>query len=429
MRKWSAFLMTGLAFGLGWAIRGHFGHEHGAAWAGAMGALAVIVALRREDFARRMPTLAALGAIGWAVGGMMSYGLIVGICRASDFINSWYGFAMLAVIGAGYGFIGGGLLGLGMETTEKKRPDWASLLAQMVAGAWICWGLIIYQLEWKMTPPRSELWAACLGISLALGWYLHRNGFKRALAMGGYAALGAGFGFAFGNFLQIMGNLSGVSFNWWNVMEFSLGFFGGLGMIFAAYTRDWQESVHPSKTANWLSILLLLVLIPLSNLVQAFHIKEFTTMGENAGIADPLNYAYWQIWLGLLVVLIFALPGILAWGRTQDKPAMLNKWIVPLSLTVYSAFYIFFGHIKKGVSYHSFSNQLEQYFYWVILAAITVIWVVAYRRQQVAEIITIQSENWKRWIIWIGALIAITALIALISISSHDGLPGANTRF
>jgi len=429
MKKWQAFLLAGLAMGLGWAIRGHFGHEHGAAWAGGMGALAILVAMRREDFARRLPVLAALGAIGWAVGGMMSYGLIVGVCKATDFLNSYYGFTMLAVIGAGYGFIGGGLLGLGMETTETKRPDWPALLAQMVAGAWIFWGLIIYQFEWKMTPPRSELWAACLGISLALGWYLHRNGFKRALAMAGYAGLGAGFGFSFGNFLQIMGEISGLRFNWWNVMEFSLGFFGGLGMIYAAYSREWPTTAQPSKMANALSLAFLLLAIPLSNIAQAFEIKEFSGMAERIGLSDPLAFAWWQYHLGFLVVLVFASVGFLLWRRNQDNASVLTRWVAPLFLFIYSAYYLIFSHIKKGFLVAAYGLQLEQYFYWVFFSLMLVLCYMNYRKEATAEITPIAPETWQRWVGLTIGLLVVLAIVALINIHSHDALPGTNLRF
>jgi hypothetical protein len=36
-------LIVGMAFGTAWAIRGQFGHEQGAAWAGGIGGLALIL--------------------------------------------------------------------------------------------------------------------------------------------------------------------------------------------------------------------------------------------------------------------------------------------------------------------------------------------------------------------------------------------------
>ena len=206
MSKAIAILFVSLTLGLGWAIRGHFGHEWGAAWAGVMAGLAVVAISRRNDWAGRTPVVGALAGVGWAVGGMMSYGRVVGFCRGSYFLDVYYGLLMLAVIGGLYGLIGGGFLGLALETSERRKPDWAALITQMVAAAMLAWGLLIYQLEWLMTPPRSELWAACLGAGVALVWYCHRGGYHLAFRTAIYSALGAGFGFAFGNFSANVGH-------------------------------------------------------------------------------------------------------------------------------------------------------------------------------------------------------------------------------
>jgi hypothetical protein len=39
---WS-MLLAGMALGTAWDIRGQFGHEQGAAWAGAIGSLSVLI--------------------------------------------------------------------------------------------------------------------------------------------------------------------------------------------------------------------------------------------------------------------------------------------------------------------------------------------------------------------------------------------------
>src|SRR5690625_5850073 len=80
-----------------------------------------------------------------------------------------------------------------------------------------------------MTPPISELWAACLGAAFALAWYLKRNQFESAFFTAMTTMLGAGFGFGFGNFLQTMGQGMQIGSNWWIVMGNSFDFLGGLG--------------------------------------------------------------------------------------------------------------------------------------------------------------------------------------------------------
>jgi hypothetical protein len=211
-------LTVALTLGTAWAVRGKFGHEQGAAWAGAIGTLAVILVAGREDWYRKVFKILAVAAIGWGISGVMSYGLVVGYGKSTDFSNAFYGLAMLFLIGSLYGFIGGGHFGLALAD-GKSLVTWSSLLAEMVALALVTYGFLINQLEWLMTPPRSEMWAACLGVALALAWYLIRNKEAASLRVAVYTGLGAGFGFAFGNFLQVVGTGSDIPISLWNVME------------------------------------------------------------------------------------------------------------------------------------------------------------------------------------------------------------------
>jgi hypothetical protein len=52
-------LFTAIILGLAWAARGSFGHEQGAAWAGAMGTLALLAVTQREDWLKKAPVLMA----------------------------------------------------------------------------------------------------------------------------------------------------------------------------------------------------------------------------------------------------------------------------------------------------------------------------------------------------------------------------------
>ena len=177
---------AGLVLGLGWALRGHFGHQWGASWAGMLLSLVLLAMANRSDWTSRMPILVALGTLGWSVGGTMSYGILVGYGRGNSFPDVYYGLVMLAVVGFLWGAIGGGFFGLGLETTTEKRPDWISLVTRMAACSWIFYWIIVGVLELKMTPPRSEAWAGCLGAAVALLHYLYRNGYFRALRVALY---------------------------------------------------------------------------------------------------------------------------------------------------------------------------------------------------------------------------------------------------
>ncbi len=314
-KKIIPIFIIALTLGLGWAIRGSFGHEWGASWAGAMGAFAIVVVSGNKNWLKNAPVLASLGAIGWAVGGMSSYGIVIGYCRTNDFLNVLYGFSMLFIIGGIYGFIGGGFLGLGLESEKENKPNWANLISQMVAGAMLTWGFLIYQLEWFMTPPRSELWAAAFGASIALGWFLWRENYKKTLRIALFTSIGAGIGFSFGNFIQVIGAASGIAYNWWNVMEFILGFSGGLAMAYAILTTTWKGEIEFSKSSNLLAIIFLFIVIPYVNFNQSFEREYLTKLSEFQSSLSSFDFASLQIYFTFLTMIVFFVISIFVWKK------------------------------------------------------------------------------------------------------------------
>lgn len=229
-------LIVALSLATAWAIRGQFGHEQGAAWAGAVGGLALVVVSKRKDWYAKMVLIALASAMGWGAGGMISYGQVVGYGKADNFINAFYGLGMLFVIGALFGLLGGGLVGLVLEATKKKKVNWGALVSEMVAGALLTYFFLTEQIGFKMTPPRSEAWALILGAGIAMLLHMARSNRNSAIRVAIFSALGGGFGFSFGNFLQVTGNIVEIPFNMWNVMEYSIGFFGGTGMAYGVFS-------------------------------------------------------------------------------------------------------------------------------------------------------------------------------------------------
>lgn len=422
--------ITALMLGLGWAIRGHFGHEWGASWAGGMAGLAILVTSKRENWHRRTPALAALSAIGWAIAGMASYGILIGYCRGTHFGNVLYGYTTLFIVGGLYGFMGGGLFGLGIESSDKKSPDWARLIVEMFVGGFLFWGFFMYQLEWYMTPPRSELWAGAAGASLALGWYLHREGFHKALRVAIYTMVGAGFGFAFGNLIQTFGASTGLSYNWWNVMEFTLGFCGGLALAWAVATSEWTETRTPSRSGNWLGLLFLFLLIPLINFIEAMKIERFEKLADGLGINDPHTYAVSQAWFGFVLLIIFLTLAVFLWKKSDNtkEPGTLINIVAGLFFSL-SLFYLLDGYIVKGMFYSGLQLGDSSTAYLPIFIAALILFFFG-RRLKIPEIIPVtEEESWKKWAILFAGVVIVLLLIAFISVNMHDGTLKFHERF
>src|SRR5690606_4254598 len=155
----------------------------------------------------------------------------------------------------------------------------------------------------------SELWAACLGAAFALGWYMRRNRFTNSWYVAMLTMLGAGFGFSFGNFLQAMGINARIEINWWNVMEYSIGFFGGLGMAYGIFSRSWPEMPRLSSAAMKWSGLLLFILIPLWTITNSFEYEKILRWAQRTGV-DSIDQYSTSIYLQMTTTCLLALLGL-----------------------------------------------------------------------------------------------------------------------
>lgn len=413
-----SILAVGMALGTAWAVRGKFGHEQGAAWAGAIGALCLILVARRPDWYNKVFRIVMAAAFGWGISGVMSYGVIVGYGRGTDFINVYYGLLMLFVLGVLYGFLGGGLFGLALMDSRTTRVKWASLLTQMIAIGLLTYGVLINQLGWLMTPPRSEMWAACLGASIALAWYVARNGYGSVMKVAVWSALGAGFGFAFGNFLQVMGNASGLAFNFWNVMEYSIGFFGGAGMAYGTLTAQWAvtEEKITGRHANLLPILFVTLFIPFVVWDQSFVIRRFDFILDNGGSTTTVFVFQLMAILAILAVSGWVLYRnyVSARDAGHDERSMVKQFFVLLTVL-----YIFLSFLITGVTVH----PLEQYLYLVNFIVILILISRAEGRFMITE------QRAQLWLKYAIVCISVLAVLALIAINSHEVMPGSQIRF
>lgn len=424
-QKYLSILIVMMTLGSAWAIRGRFGHEYGAAWAGSIGVLAMVLASGRKDWLRNWLPITAMGAIGWGATGMISYGAVVGYGKSGDLLNTTYGLLSLFIIGGLFGFLGGGLTGLMLESGEKKKPDWPSVISQMVVGGIIFWGFLIHQLGWLMTPPRSELWAACLGAAFALGWYMRRNRFTNSWYVAMLTMLGAGFGFSFGNFLQAMGINARIEINWWNVMEYCIGFFGGLGMAYGIFSRSWPEMPRLSSAAMKWSGLLLFILIPLWTITNSFEYDKILRWAQRTGV-DSIDQYSTSIYLQLTITCLLALLGLGILMRKTLRGQAGHRQVVFAFLITWF-WYQFLKLITSGIfSYYTLSLEELTLLNFIIVAIL-----LLYQKAIPGPFgIQVTDHGFDR-IVLRTFLLVILILIILSAIASGviDVVPGSNMRF
>ncbi|MFA5817205.1 MAG: hypothetical protein WC865_16485 [Bacteroidales bacterium] len=421
--QWIAILIVSLSLGTGWAIRGQFGHEQGAAWAGGIGALALVLVSRRTDWYKKMLLIALSSAVGWGAGGMISYGVIAGSYAQSDnFPNVFYGLIMLFIIGGLYGLLGGGLVGLALDSTTEKKVKWGSLVAEMVAGGLITHSFLIDQIGIQMSPPRSDAWAICLGAGLALIWYLARNKHLSPLRVASYSALGGGFGFAFGTFFHLVMNWLEINFNTWNMAEYSIGFFGGMGMAYGVFSSKWpDETIAPRKWENTSAMLLLIIFIPLVIFRESFSYSRFLEKYQN--LANAGNIALANTISAAIITLFLAL---FAWYLLAKSKYIFSRREVMLLFLVYSFAYTLLSYISTGLYTGTFLSNSNHHLY--VVNIIVVVLLLSKGYPAFFEQLTYKISA-KKWIVYAIMVILFFAVLALLAIKLHGETDPTYDRF
>ena len=220
-------LLGAMAGGLGWGIRGQYGHETGAMIAGLLVSLVLVLMFRPS--ASSLLVARAVGfctaAIGF--GGAMTYGQTVGLTQNAGVVGNWaaLGWGMLGLGLKGALWIGfaGAFLGMGLSGVRYRSWEMAmvlgGLLILMLAGMWVlnlpfdpttrALPRVYFSSNWHWYPlageelkPRREFWGGFLfalaGLILYLGWF-RRDRLARNMALWG--CLG-GLGFPIGQSLQ-----------------------------------------------------------------------------------------------------------------------------------------------------------------------------------------------------------------------------------
>lgn len=412
-------LIVAMSLATAWAIRGQFGHEQGAAWAGAIGAVALVLVSDRKEWYSKMPIIALASAIGWGAGGMISYGVVVGYGRADNFINAFYGLSMLFVIGALFGLLGGGLVGLTLDSTKKNKVNWGALVSEMVAGALLTYFFLIEQIGFKMTPPRSEAWALILGAGLAMLLHMARNKRNSAIRVAIFSALGGGFGFGFGNFLQVTGNVLEISFNMWNVMEYSIGFFGGSGMAYGVLSSKWplDEKAKPKLWVNRIALFVLVVFIPLIVFRESLAYEHI--LNRLGAVSNVEQIALLSTTAAALVLSLMAILLIF-----KFKDGNYTRKEITLFLFGYFGTYALMSYIVTGL----FAGKVGLNHHLYVLNIILIYVVLQKGKTELPNSVS-QAINTKKWFLALLGILAFLALLSLVAISIHGELPGSHNRF
>jgi hypothetical protein len=262
---WQPVLFSAMAGGMGWGIRGQYGHENGAMIAGVLVALTVCFLLARNMPTDHLVRAIALGIIAMGFGGSMTYGETVGLTHDTNlhvdgvhWAAFWWGMLGLAIKGGLWIGFFGLMLGMGLSGHRYTCRNMFILMLAALGAYYLGISSINYPFKpfpldgperalpflyfsdhWYWEPieqikPRYENWGgmllALITVLIYAGWWAKD---KLARNMAFWGCLAGALGFPGGQCVQAYHQLvegsytTGIwphlSVNWWNAMETTFG--------------------------------------------------------------------------------------------------------------------------------------------------------------------------------------------------------------
>ena len=405
-----------LAGGMGWGIRGQYGHETGAMIAGLLVALVLVYCFAHQFSSIGIARAVALATVAIGFGGSMTYGQTLGLTQDFPLIGNiaslrW---GLIGTFIKGSIWIGFFGLFFGIGLGGKKYSLFEILLILFVSIFFLYLGLYIlnepfdpinrklpfiyFSDHWYWEPgenlkPRREQWGGLLfALSFLFSYisFIKKDILARNMTLWGLLA--GGFGFTIGQSVQAYhawnmdeiknGLLSTIYpfINWWNMMEITFG------AVFACIIALglWYNRHHISSNNDYNSlkldfktefVLLAVHIVALLtwNFLSFSTFDWFADRAITMGIIPIVAIMGGRMWPYLICLPITALPiagktlRYLAY-RTNDVSLLIGwviYFIIPLILLSWCCVQLIRNKDNRftGINFIRYTLCLNTFFY------------------------------------------------------------------
>jgi len=417
------------AGGLGWGIRGQYGHETGAMIAGVLvGTTLAYQVFPYLPLHRALRAIAAL-TVGIGLGGSMTYGQTIGLTQDALLIgnqSAWlWGMLGLAIKGGLWIGLGGIWFGMALGSSEYRGRDVAMLMLGCIVlfliGTWL-WNepfdpssrrlpRIYFSESWYWKPdgilkPRREVWGGYAMVFIGLLAYTAwRKADGLAVRLGGWGFAGGALGFPLGQCLQ-----SGHAWhrewdqyawiqsiapliNWWNLMEISFGAIMaatlGTGLwrnrhriALRPHGEEQDTAWQPSWVLAWGSLVLHLTLLSWAEFGSVLWVSVLYDQGlvlATLPMIGVFGTKHWPIWVSTIVtVLPIAGKTLRKLSYQEHYLSTTTGWVLCFALPIATAIGMAIWLHRRGEQKSPDATAIGGLLVYAILVYFGLNWLIFY---------------------------------------------------
>jgi len=222
----------------------------------------------------------------------------------------------------------GVLVPLTYRLVRRRADEGTSLMLHLAVGWWVGFLIFPVLLHWRMTPPRGDNWAGCVGLVGGALVYCHRTGLTGVSLATLVSGFVGGVGFSLATALQILWLRTGWSTNWHSVLEQTYGFVNGIGiglaMILAArHATHVSDDPPVRRWADWFAPAATLLLVTYLN------VRKNPEEWIKAGTFAPTLYWFRAItWFNIgFAAIALAVVYVLVRHLRRPTPLIPSSWL------------------------------------------------------------------------------------------------------
>ena len=433
MKTWDRILraaFVGVAVGMAWSLRGHYGLS---IFPGALLGMGFAYVSGQRGMFKWMPLLGAVAALGIS-NSNTTYGLLHAYASNRTFVNYSYGLFTLTVQGGAWGCFGCCFVGLLLEKDRLKASEWVSAFATILVSGLLLYYVVVNLIGFHINPGRSDELIAYTGGVIGLFVWLILNKKRSGLRAAFFGYIGFGLGMSMGRFLANVRDYSTWTIGDWKVLE---GLFGGFGNIMELIVGlvggfvftygmlgkkcpDFPEDKH-YKLLSAYSIFYILAWIPilvrLRKIPDPKRLERWTGTFGGAGYPDPAALAA-RVPTAISIVCVIAVVGALVWLFLHSR----NKYrfaafpilcLAGVMVVIHNIDFLYFFIPLRIVPW--------KMFLFPGMLLLMILYVIFAKRPEITEPDEVADRvHWGRWVV--GVLV-VYALMVVHSGPVNKGSP------